>query len=603
MWRSVVSVILLLAVLAAAASPPQRFSILGASVDVQIARGGVRLPATEVPRLQAGDTILLSFPKGVQFSRNPRWHLIVATLHHDYLQHQPSFAIADADLSRAPAGHVWSVPYGGDGTPVIFLVPEDGSRHGRGIPDAREAIEDLQNRSLLLATAVLSAGAAAKASTMDEFLRSLASIEPSELPDGRARVESATQELFGYDLADTPCFNSSVVQSTQYACAAQAVVQSYDSAPRMNAVAAVGAQLSVNTATYGMLIGALYTLLAKRRVAAHYIFVPGVIKPGSSKTNVYVDQPLSYDATAAKPSTIVYFSIGSKKLNEKQPAYGPAPSLPVCVDGNTLRFSMPFSGVPVYFRAHDVDVHAGKTSFGISASYDPLAGYSAVLNAQERAALASGATAKLSSEWGFERIVSPDFAVTVPRPAAWSIAADSTLVSGSSAETLVLSDGNAGMGSCVKSVQVTDALGRALPVTDLKRARDAVTATIDASQALGPSAQAIVNENGEAPSAPVTVPLLPAMPQITSAIAYLPHGTLVLRGSGLKYIDTVTLERTGITFGNGQPNADGSWTFTAASTPAAYQPAWQHETMAISFTMTPPDARTAAAPADVEYRP
>lgn len=602
MRRRIVSVILLLATLAAATPAEKRFSIAGPKIDVDVARGSIRLPASQVPAMQLGDMLFISFPKSVQFSRNPRWHLIVATLYDDYLQQRPAFAIADADLSRAPAGHVWSVPYDPEGTPVIFLVPEDGGRHGRGIPDARAAIDDMRNRALLLRTAKLSAGAAVKASTMDEFLRSLSSIQPGELADGRARVAAASQQLFGYDLGDASCFTPGVVQSTQYACAAAAMVQGYNSPQKVSAVAAVGAQLSVNTATYGMLIGALYSLLAKRRVAAHYIFVPGVIKPGGSNSNLYVDQPMSYDATAAKPSTIVYFTVGSQELNDKPTGYGPAPKLPVCLDGDTLHVNVPFSGLPVYFRAHDFEIQAASMTFQLPAAYDPLTGYSASLNAKQAASIAAGATARIHSQWGFSQFTSPAIDLIAPHPAAWSAQPHAALVSGSNDETLTLSDGDAGMGSCVRSLQVTDALGRVLPVTNLVRERDSVTATIDATNALGPTASAVVTENGEPSSAPASLALLPAMPQITSATAYLPHGTLVLRGSGLKYIDTVTLERTGIAFGDGRPNGDGSWTFTA-TTPTAYQPQWLHETMAISYTLMPPDTRASATAADVDYEP
>ena len=96
--------------------------------------------------------------------------------------------------------------------------------------------------------------------------------------------------------------------------------------------------------------------------------------------------------------------------------------------------------------------------------------------------------------------------------------------------------------------------------------------------------------------------MLPALPSISSAIAYLPKGVLMLRGTGLKYLNTLTLEHTGITFGTGTPSADGSWIFTAQHG-ATYNPVWEHQTMAIEFTLQPPDPRTDAVEADVEYAP
>jgi hypothetical protein len=579
---------------------PTQFDILGASVTIEVQRDGVVLPASLVPKLERGDVLEISFPRGVQFSREPRWHLVVADMYDDYLRHAPSFPIADADLSRAPAGHVWRVSYDGRSTPLMFLVPEDGSRRGRGLPDARAAIGELGNRSLLLQTATLSAGAEVKASTMAEFLRSLASIQPGQLADGRARVAAATQSLFGYDLGNAACFAPDVAQSTQYACAAQAVAQGYDAQPKPNPVAAVASQLSVNAATYGMLIGALYQLLAKRRVAAHYIFVPGVIRPGAPNTDVYVGQRLSYDATAAKPSTIVYFGVGSKETSLRAPSYGPAPKLPICVAADTFDVAMPFDGLPVYFRSHHLLVTAGSRTFTLPASYDPLLGYGGELSTTQRAALADGGTVKVASAWGFSNLLSPPVALVEPHSARWALAGSPQIVSGSASATLTFTDGSANMGSCVASVDVHDALGRTLPVTAIERENNRIKVTLDASNALGPMGSAVVNESTEPSSAAIGFALLPPMPSVTSATAYLPRGTLVLRGTGLKYIATATLERTGVTFDDGTPNADGSWTFVAPS-PAPYQAKWEHETMAISYTMQPPDKRTAATEANVQY--
>lgn len=594
------------ALLLGAAEPPAKsgsaFAILGASVNVEVARGGTTLPATQVPYLERGDLIEISFPKGVQFSRSPRWHLVVADMYNDYLQHAPTFPIADADLNRAKPGNVWAFTVADDTTPLIFLVPEDGSRYGHGIPDARSAIVDLSNRELLLKTADLSASAEAKASTMQSFLQSLASIQPGELPDGRARVASATQSLFGSDLGDSACFTPTVAQSTQYACAAQAVASGYSSTPKVAVGAAIGSELSINTATYGMLVGALYELLAKRRVAAHYQFVPGTIKPGSDSTNVYVAEQLQYDATAAKPSTIVYFTIGSRATSPKTPSYGAVPSLPVCLASQTLGFDVPFSGLPIYFRSHTITVKTASHTFDSSATYDPLRGYHADLTSEQFAQLANGGTATLASDWGFEKFQTAAVPIVEPHAAKWTLqnGNDAHLVAGDKTSTLTFTDGGAHQGSCVQSIAVQDGLGRAISVTKLERTTDAVTATLDASDAGGATGTSTISEAGNIQAAPIAFSLLPALPSITSAVAYLPKGVLVLKGTGLKYINTVTLEHTGITFGSGTPNADGSWVF-AAEHASTYNAAWEHQTMAISFTLQPPDTRTAAVEVDVEY--
>ncbi|MHB8147840.1 MAG: hypothetical protein ACYDGM_11365, partial [Vulcanimicrobiaceae bacterium] len=578
------------------------FDLLGASLHMVVVRRGVTLPANRVPFLKPGDTIRVSFPKGVQMSTSPRWHLVVANMYNDYLQHPPTFPIADADLSAKPPGHVWSVVYHGQATPIFFLVPENGSWYGNGIPAARSAISNLSDRAALARAALFSASAAAKASTLQTFLRSLATIRPADLTDGRARIASATQSLFGYDLSSAPCFDPSVAQSTQTACAAQAIVSSYQMPTGANVTTALGSQLSVNAATYGMLIGALYQLLAKRRTEANYTFVPGAFKPNSTSTNVYVRERLQYDPSGTKPSTIVYFQIGSQGDTAAEPAFGAAPSMPVCLASTTFNAAIPFSGLPVYFRAHRVTFVAAHHTFVVPASYDPIAGYSATLTDAQRALLANGGTASIASEWGFDAFTSPPIQVVEPRAVLWTMehASSTELIAGQNAGTLTFTDGTNAMGACTKSVTVRDGLGHMLAVSGIRRTRDTVAATVDAATAGAGNGDAVVTGADGVESAPIPITILPAMPSVTKAIAYLPEGLLVLSGTGLKYIDTVTLKNTGIVFANGSPQANGDWAFTATA-PTAYQPIWEHETMSVLFTLQPPDVRTDAVEADVRY--
>ncbi len=599
-----IAFILLLGVAGRAVPANASFDLLGASLHVVVVRHGVALPANRVPFLKPGDTIRISFPKGVQMSTSPRWHLVVANMYDDYLQHPPSFPIADADLSAKPPGHVWSVTYRGKATPIFFLVPENGSRYGHGIPAARNAISALSDRAALARAALFSASAAAKASTLESFLHSLATIRPAELANGRARIASATQSLFGYDLSSAPCFDPSVAQSTQTACAAQAVVSSYQTPTGANVTTALGSQLSVNAATYGMLIGALYQLLAKRRAEANYTFVPGALKPTAATTDVYVRERLVYDPSGAKPSTIVYFQIGAQGDKAAEPSFGKAPAMPVCLSSSTFNAAIPFSGLPVYFRGHRIAFDARDHAFSVPATYDPITGYSATLTGAQRSLLARGATASVTSEWGFDALTSPPIRVVEPRAAAWTPphAGDAALVAGARAKRLTFTDGASAMGACAQSVIVRDGLGHTLAVSGMKRTSDTVAVNVDAGTAGAGSGSAVVAEADGIDSAPIPLTILPAMPTVTAAVAYLPEGLLVLSGTGLKYIDSVTLQNTGIVFANGSPEANGDWAFTATA-PAAYRPAWEHETMSIRFTLQPPDARTNAVEADVRYAP
>ncbi|MGZ3498341.1 MAG: hypothetical protein ACXWNK_18060 [Vulcanimicrobiaceae bacterium] len=564
------------------------------------------MPANEVPFLKPGDAISVAFPKSMQFSQSPRWHLVIANMYQDSIQSPPTFQIADADLSRSRAGNTWTVTYDGSAMPIFFLVPENGNRYGHGIPQARSVIGTLENRESLMHAALFSANAKAKASTLDEFLKSLSSVSGGQYSDGRARVTSATKSLFGYDLSQTSCFTSDVPSSDQYACAAQAVATSYQTPTAVNMTSALGNQLSVNAATYGMLIGAIYQLVAKRRVDASYQFVPGAFNPQASNSEVYSQHGLQYDPSASKPSSVVYFQVGSEGVDASDPAFGAAPSLPVCLSGSTFNATIPFSGLPVYFRSHQVTFSTSSGSFSVPATYDPVKGYTAKLSSTQLMQVKDGGSATVGSVWGFDTFTSTPLDVVMPHAVTWAFDAKTTqnFVQGEKKVQLGFADGGGGVGSCVDSVDIRDGLGHPLPVVSLQRSKDEVYATVDASNAKGDIGSAALIENGIVASKPVSFTIRPAMPTITKATAFLPKGVLVLTGSNLKYIDKITLEKTGIVFSNGvpDPNDDSTWDFTASGT-ATYNAAWPHETMEISYTLAKPDTRADAAEVNVEYAP
>lgn len=595
--------------LGAAPSPPsapgpKAFDVLGIKANITVKRGNATLPASLVPFLRAGDVVNIAFPKRVQFQNDPRRHLVVAEMYPTSQDKAPTFPIPDADLSAQKPGHVWSFTDDGLGTPVIFLVPENGSRYGHGIPQARAAIANVANRELLMHSALFSSNAVAKASTLDSLMRSLRSSDGTAAADGGARVEAAATTLFGTAPGTTGCFAGGTGGTAEYACASAAVAADYQTPTNAAVATTLGSQIAVNAAPYGIIIGALYELLAKRRVEANYQFVPGALKPPDRASNVYAESRLQYDPAGTKPSSILYFQIGSQGRRGTDPSFGKAPSLPACVTKSTLSIAVPFSGLPVYFRAHSVTISTPGGAFDVPATFDPVNGYSATLSGGQVAAMRGGATATIASDWGFETYRSPSVELVVPRAVPWTVDAQNSqpVVAGENTATLAFSDGDAGMGGCVSSVAVYDGLHHPMPVTTVKRSRDTVSVTVDASSARGAVGSASVILDGGIVGNALAFDVLPALPNITKATAYLPKGVLVLAGSNLKYIDTVTLNGSNVTFGNGQPvdGNEGTWQFAATSQPE-YRAAWEHETMTITYSLEPPGKRVDSSEVNVVY--
>lgn len=587
----------------APAQPPalKAFDTLGIKADVTVRRANATLPASLVPFLRAGDVVNVSFPKDVQFQSDPRWHLVVAEMYPTSEDRAPSFLISDADLSAQKPGHVWSFVDDGLGTPVIFLVPENGNRYGHGIPQARAAIATDANRDLLLHAALFSSNAVAKASTLDSLMRSLRKADGTAATDGGARVEAAATTLFGTAPGTAGCFANGTGGATEYACASAAVAADYQTPSDVAVAATLGSQIAVNAAPYGIIVGALYELLAKRRVQANYQFVPGALRPPDRATNVYAESRPQYDPSGAKPSSILYFQIGSQGRHGTDPSFGTVPALPACVTKNTLSVAVPFSGLPVYFRAHSMTISGPGGTFEVPAAFDPVTGYGASLSAAQVAAIRNGATATIASDWGFQTYRSASVDIVVPHAVPWTLDAQN-VVAGQSSATLTFSDAGAGLGGCVSSVAVYDGLHHALPVTAVQRSRDAVNVTVDATDARGAVGSARVALGGGIVGDALAFDVLPALPNIVKATAYLPKGLLVLAGTNLKYIDTVKLDGSNVTFGNGQP-IDGdtsSWQFVATSAPE-YRAAWEHKTMTITYALEPPGDRTDSSEVNVVY--
>lgn len=586
------------------APQPKAFDVLGLKAYITVKRGNATLSASLVPYLKAGDVVNISFPKNVQFQNDPRRHLVVAEMYPTSQDKAPTFPISDADLSAQKPGHVWSFTDDGLGTPVIFLVPENGSRYGHGIPQARAAIADDANRSLLMHSALFSSNAVAKASTLDSLMRSLRAADGAAAADGGARVEAAATTLFGTAPGTSGCFAGGTGGATEYACASAAVAADYQTPTNVALATTLGSQIAVNAAPYGIIIGALYELLAKRRVEANYQFVPGALKPPRRASNVYAESPLQYDPAGTKPSSILYFQIGSQGRRGTDPSFGKVPPLPACVTKSTLAVAVPFSGLPVYFRAHSMTISTSSGAFDVPATFDPVDGYSASLSGAQLAAIRSGATATIASDWGFETYKSAPVELVVPRAVPWTLDAQNsqTVIAGEHSATLTFADADAGMGSCVSSVAVYDGLHHPMPVLSVKRSRDAVSVTVDASGARGAVGSASVILDGNIVGKVLAFDVLPALPNITEATAYLPKGTLVLAGTNLKYIDTVTLNGSNVTFGNGQPidGNEDAWRFFATS-PPEYRAAWEHKTMTITYALEPPGKRTDSSEVNVVY--
>lgn len=589
---------------AGSTSARKAFDVLGIKVDITVKRGDVTLPASLVPFLKAGDVVSISFPKNVQFQDDPRWHVVVAEMYRTALDKAPTFPIVDADLSAQKPGHVWKFADDGLGTPLIFLVPENGSRYGHGIPQARAAITGESNRELLMHSALFSSNAMAKASALDTLMRSLRKADGIAAVDGGARVEAAATTLFGTAPGTVGCFAGGTGGATEYACASAAVAADYQTPSNVAMATTLGSQIAVNAAPYGILIGALYELLAKRHVEANYQFVPGALKPPHRSSNIYAESRLQYDPSGAKPSSILYFQIGSQGTRGSVPSFGKVPRLPACVTKSTLSVAVPFSGLPVYFRAHSVTVAAPSGAFDVPATFDPVNGYSAALSPEQLAAIRNGATATIASDWGFNTYKSAPVELVLPHAVPWTLDPPTTqsVVEGAKSATLTFADGGAGMGSCVSSVTVYDGLHHPMPVTSVKRSRDNVSVTVDAANARGANGSASVTLDGGIAGNALAFDVLPALPNIVKATAYLPQGVLVLSGTNLKYIKSVALDGSSVTFGNGQP-IDGdvnTWQFAATSAPE-YRAAWEHETMTITYALEPPGQRADSSEVNVVY--
>ncbi len=525
------------------------FDLVGPPVQVEVNRGGVILPISEVPNLLAGD--LLWVHPELPNDQAAHYLLIVTFLRG------PTNPPPQNWFTRA---ETWSKKVKQEGVfvPVpeeaqqalIFLAPETKGDFRtlmsavRGRPGSFvRAVQDLDQASL-------------DRSRLDAYLaaiRKTAATDPAKVHD----VSVLLARSLNIHL-DEDCFKKPVEE--QAACLTQkggnlvlndGHSQSIVGALTNGSPADLIGQLSYTPqAGYGYFSPYIGAIMDMGRIldtlrTAQYQYIPALSLPKKNALELKLNNPPSFH----NPKSVIVIALPAIKKEEGPPLRAVDATLPTCLQRDPL--VLPAEGAPLVFStplAHDLMLHLDTGSgkpMDLPIAADPSRG-GFVVSSQALAAVKldehSHKTLKgtVRGKWGFDVFAGPTYQLQPSEEASWTLPHnDSAGLTAGSAHVLHLESAAA---ACTDKVSLKDENGNDLKVQWKLAKSDQLEVTIPAAsaKATGPVVLTLKTVGmKEDARIPLRIYAAEARLKQFTVIPGETHG--VLQGNGLNQVESVQL--------------------------------------------------------------
>ena len=354
-----------------------RFDLAGPMIDVRVTRGGVTLPISRVPNLQAGDQIWLhpEFPKD-----QAAHYLLIATFLRGTTNPPPDEWFTRIDTWNKKVreeGVTVTVPAEAQQA-VLFLAPETGGDFGT----LRSAVKGRPGIFVRASQDLTEAGF--EQARIEKYLDSMKRVPPSDATglQDHSNLLARTLNL----RPNSECFKRPLDQ--QFNCLTQTGTQTLlDDGHSQTIVAALASGNSsdfINAASntrlvaggnYSAYVGALVDLarLMNGIHTAQYQYIPAIAFPDSTKSPESLNLRLNSAPSFHNPKSVIVIGL---------PAVIPAVLPPLHpADANHIsclldpRMVLPINGAPLVFStayAHDMVLHLNLPT-GNTANDIPLA--------------------------------------------------------------------------------------------------------------------------------------------------------------------------------------------------------------------------------------
>jgi hypothetical protein len=467
MLKGCVSLLVTLSFMSLATAAPAPFDLAGPTLEVKVTRGGVTLPASQVPNLAPGDRVWIKADlpqtQSVQY-------LMVAAFLSGSTNPPPEKWFFPCKLWSAKCGSdglTVTVPQGAQQV-MVFLAPHTGG-------DLRTLMGAVRGRpGAFVRTSQDLNQAALDRSRLERFLAAVHILNEGD----PSRLKEAAP-LLARSLAikvEDKCLDR--IPELQAPCLMQGqeslILNDGHSTSIVEALTAgPGSDLAMEASytpqlSYGYYSPYIASVLDIARIldsfrTAQYQYIPALASQRDDKLALTLNAPPSFHS----PMSVLVVALPAVESAQLPPLHAVDPKEIYCVRRSAL--VLPVDGAPLAFStgyAHGLTLNVtgtdGKT-IALPAKADPIqGGYLIDTAALSGAVLGDSVHASLKGYWGFEPYEGPTFHLINVHAKSWELAAgdEAALIVGRQ-DTIHL---QADSVSCVDGIMLKDPGGKQLKV-------------------------------------------------------------------------------------------------------------------------------------------
>lgn len=527
-----------------ALADPAAFDLAGPTVEVEVTRGTVTLPISQVPNLAAGDRVWLKAEMNAGQSVH---YLMVAAFLRGSTEPPPAswFSRCETWTGRCSTeGMTLKVPQEARQL-LVFLAPETGG-------DFKTLVSAVRGRpGVFVRTSQDLNQAAAQHLRLQTYLKEIRRLGDSD----PARLKEAAP-LLSRSLAikvDEKCLEK--VPTLQAACLMQgsdslimtdghgeSVTQTLTSGPASDLAMEASNAPQLKSGYYGPFIGSLLDIarLFDSFHTAKYQYIPALATPHGRELSLTLNAPPSFH----DPKSVLVAALPAVE-DPQFPAVRAVDVKEVyCIRKEPLVLAA--EGAPLMFAssyAHHVTLRVagpGGTSIDLPATPDALHGGFAIdTSALSEVAVGESVRGSLEGSWGFATYAGPSFNFVDARTQTWKLASgeEGSLVVGRR-DTVHLVSASV---RCVSDIELADSDGRELKV-DWKPAKaDAVEARLPLEDASAGEVTLLIRQYGSPQPQRLTVRTYAEAGHLDGFVFHSGDDRGVLRGSRLDEVAALVL--------------------------------------------------------------
>ncbi|HZR34646.1 MAG TPA: hypothetical protein VFA75_04675 [Nevskia sp.] len=554
--------LLLLAALLAGnahAGNPSPFDLAGPTLEAKVTRGGVTLPASEVPNLVAGDKVWVR--ADLPSSQSAHYLMVVAFLSGS-TNPPPEQWFYPCKVWQEPCAHdgiTVTVPDGAQQV-LLFMAPETSGDFRtlvsavRGRPGAFvRASQDLNQAALdrsrlqvyLNAIHALNASDPARLKEVTPLLARSLSIKVDDKCLDRIPALQAPCLMAGQE--------SLILNDGHSTSIVQALTTGYDADLLM-------AASSTPQAGYGYYSPYIASVIDIARIldsfrTAQYQYIPALATQHGDQLALTLNTaPSFYD-----PKSVLVVALPAVEQPQPPPLHAVDPKEIYCASRNTL--VLPVEGAPLAFStgyAHDVTLSLsgtdGKTILLPARADAVQGGYVVDTTGLRNASLGETVHATLQGYWGFEPYDGPGFRLRNAHARNWTLAEGEmqALVVGKQ-DTIHL---QADSVSCVDDIMLKDPSGKELKAEWKAVSQNEVEVTLPLQAAQPGAMTLLVRQYGASQPQPVEFKAFSDAGRFDSFVLHAGDSQGTLKGGNLGEVASLSIDK--LVFLPGQLSRRGS---------------------------------------------